>query len=40
LKLVDRQDIKPRHGKATDETDALHSARAKEVTSLWRLAAA
>jgi RNA polymerase sigma factor for flagellar operon FliA len=28
------------HGKATDDTDALHSDRAKEVTSLWRLAAA
>jgi hypothetical protein len=40
LKLVDRHDIKPRHGKATDETDPLHAARAKEVTSLWRLAAA
>lgn len=37
LKLVDRHDIKPRHGKATDETDPLHAARAKEVTSLWRL---
>ena len=40
LKLVDRHDIKPRHSKATDETDPLHAARAKEVTSLWRLAAA
>ena len=40
LKLVDRHDIKPRHGKASDETDPLHAARAKEVTSLWRLAAA
>jgi methylase of polypeptide subunit release factors len=40
LKLVDRHDIKPRHGKATDETDPLHAARAKEVTTLWRLAAA
>jgi len=40
LKLVDRHDVKPRHGKATDETDPLHTARHKEVTSLWRLAAA
>ena len=40
LKLVDRHDIKPRHGKASDETDPLHAARGKEVTSLWRLAAA
>ena len=40
LQVLGRQDIKPRHGKATDETDPLHAARAKEVTSLWRLAAA
>jgi len=40
LKLVDRHDIRPRHGKATDPSDPLHAARAKEVTSLWRLAAA
>jgi SAM-dependent methyltransferase len=40
LQVLDRNDIKPRHGKATDETDPLHDARAKEVTSLWRLAAA
>jgi SAM-dependent methyltransferase len=40
LQVLGRNDIKPRHGKATDETDPLHDARAKEVTSLWRLAAA
>ena len=40
LKLVDRHDIHPRHGKATDANDSLHAARAKEVTSLWRLAVA
>jgi SAM-dependent methyltransferase len=40
LQVLGRADIKPRHGKATDETDPLHDARAKEVTSLWRLAAA
>ena len=40
LQLVGRHDIQPRHGKATDPTDPLHAARAKEVTSLWRLAAA
>jgi hypothetical protein len=40
LQLVERHDIQPRHGKATDESDPLHAARAKEVTSLWRLAAA
>jgi SAM-dependent methyltransferase len=37
LQVLGRTDIKPRHGKATDETDPLHDARAKEVTSLWRL---
>lgn len=40
LQLVERHDIQPRHGKATDESDPLHAARAKEVTSLWRLTAA
>ena len=40
LQVVERHDIQPRHGKATDESDPLHAARAKEVTSLWRLAAA
>lgn len=40
LQSVGRHDIQPRHGKATDESDPLHVARAKEVTSLWRLAAA
>jgi methylase of polypeptide subunit release factors len=39
LEVVERHDIQPRHGKATDESDPLHAARAKEVTSLWRLAA-
>ena len=35
-----RHDVKPRHAKAADASDALHAARAAEVTSLWRLAAA
>ncbi|OYU77762.1 MAG: hypothetical protein CFE45_30365 [Burkholderiales bacterium PBB5] len=35
-----RNDTKPVHGKAFDASDPLHAARAKEVTSLWRLAAA
>lgn len=35
-----RHDVKPQHAKATDAADALHAARAAEVTSLWRLAAA
>ncbi len=35
-----RHDVKPVHAKASDAQDALHAARAAEVTSLWRLAAA
>ncbi len=37
LSVVNRFDIKPRHGKAADAEDPLHAARAAEVTSLWRL---
>jgi hypothetical protein len=37
LKLVGREDIKPRHPKSSDASDPLHAARVKEVTSLWRL---
>ncbi|MEO7392545.1 MAG: methyltransferase [Ramlibacter sp.] len=40
LQVVGRDDIRPRHPKAVDKTDALHAARSREVTSLWRLAAA
>lgn len=39
LKVVSRIDAKPLHPKALDANDALHTARAAEVTSLWRLAA-
>ncbi|BCO28142.1 release factor glutamine methyltransferase [Rhodoferax lithotrophicus] len=39
LRVISRIDAKPLHPKAQDSTDALHQARAKEVTSLWRLAA-
>jgi SAM-dependent methyltransferase len=38
LKVVARIDTRPKHPKASDETDALHAARGAEVTSLWRLA--
>ena len=38
LKVLARLDTKPHHSKVFDKTDALHSARSKEVTSLWRLA--
>ena len=39
LKVIDRLDICPRHGRASDPDDPLHLARAAEVTSLWRLGA-
>jgi SAM-dependent methyltransferase len=39
LQVLGRTDTKPTHGKAADTTDALHAARAAEVTSLWRLGA-
>ncbi len=37
LEVSGRQDVKPRHAKVDDAGDALHAARAAEVTSLWRL---
>jgi hypothetical protein len=37
LSIVECMKIQPRHSKATDEDDPLHSARAKEITMLWRL---
>jgi methylase of polypeptide subunit release factors len=40
LKVLDRHDVKPVHPRAADASDPLHAARAAEVTSLWRLAAA
>ena len=40
LKVVGREDIRPNHSKVQDREDPLHVARAAEVTSLWRLAAA
>jgi SAM-dependent methyltransferase len=39
LQVLSRVDVKPQHPKAADASDALHAARAAEVTSLWRLAA-
>jgi len=38
LKVIARLDTKPHHPKTLDKTDALHMARAAELTSLWRLA--
>lgn len=37
LTIVERLDIEPKHGKASDQSDPLYEARAKEVTSLYRL---
>ena len=37
LQVLGRIDTRPRHPKASDPDDALHAARAAEVTSLWRL---
>ncbi len=39
LVVVGRLDAIPAHPKAQDASDPLHTARAAEVTSLWRLAA-
>ena len=39
LTVLGRLDAKPLHPKASDPSDALHQARAAEVTSLWRLGA-
>lgn len=40
LRVVARDDVRARHPKTQDANDPLHAARAKEVTSLWRLSAA
>jgi SAM-dependent methyltransferase len=37
LKVAGRMDVRPHHPKVSDVTDPLHTARAAEVTSLWRL---
>lgn len=37
LHVVDRIDTRPQHPRARDTADPLHTARAAEVTSLWRL---
>ena len=37
LEVTGRVDTKPQHQKVFDKTDALYVARAKEVTSLWRV---
>lgn len=37
LRVLGRLDARPTHARAADPNDALHAARAAEVTSLWRL---
>lgn len=39
LQVVGRIDTRPTHPRAVDTSDPLHTARAAEVTALWRLAA-
>ena len=38
LRVVARTQVQPRHPKSADRSDPLHEARARERTSLWRLA--
>jgi hypothetical protein len=40
LVVLGKLDTRPTHGKASNVADALHAARAAEVTSLWRLGVA
>ena len=40
LKVIGRLHTRPTHAKTRDASDPLHAARAREVTSLWRLGAA
>ena len=37
LTVSGRTEVRPHHPKVNDKSDALHAARAGEVTSLWRL---
>lgn len=37
LKVAGRIDARPVHPRVRDAADPLYSARAKEITSLWRL---
>ena len=40
LKVLGRHDTRPRHARAADASDPLFTARAAELTSLWRLGVA
>ena len=37
LSIIEKLDIAPKHAKSSDQSDPLYAARAKEVTSLYRL---
>lgn len=37
LTVLGRIDVRPHHPRSSDAEDALHAARAAEITSLWRL---
>lgn len=37
LQVIEKLDIEPKHAKASDQSDPLYEARAKEITSLYRL---
>lgn len=37
LSVIEKLDIAPKHAKSSDQSDPLYAARAKEVTSLYRL---
>ena len=39
LRVAGKLETRPKHPKAGDRSDPLHEARAREVTSLWRLVA-
>ncbi|MDO8311877.1 MAG: class I SAM-dependent methyltransferase [Sideroxyarcus sp.] len=39
LQVLGKLDVKPHHPRVSDSSDALHAARAAEITSLWRLTA-
>jgi methylase of polypeptide subunit release factors len=39
LHVAGKIDVKPQHPRVSDSTDPLHTARAAELTSLWRLVA-
>ena len=39
LSVVEKLDIAPKHAKSSDQSDPLYLARAKEITSLYRLKA-